>query len=221
MVGVLAILWFETVCIVLLWLFFIWSCPGDLTIIFPLLPAGCQEIVIEGMLAAVRMTIRGVKARKWEDSQDALLPVLLVSHTLSQSQWKRKENLQLFALHPTSCSKHIKGRQSREKCEQLLSAVGLSQVHPSVQPSDNLGELPQDCGVRQQPCGVSRTCARAKPTQQQHSKGRQRGTTEVHGSGAALCIAERGVAYQLQTMMFDGSLAERQKSRHLPLPDTS
>lgn len=83
----------------------------------------------------MRTTIRGVKARKREDTKGALLPVLLVSYNLSQSQWKRKENLQLFALHPTSCSKHIKGRQSREKCEQLLSAVGLSQVHPSVHPS--------------------------------------------------------------------------------------
>lgn len=44
---------------------------------------------------------------------------------------------------------------------------------------------------------------------------------QAHDSHCSSVYCREVVAYLLLTIMFDGNLAERQRSRHLSLPDTS
>lgn len=132
MLGVLAILWFEAICVVLLWLFFIWSCPGDPTILFSSFISRISRNGDRGECWQQRGWL-SEKARKWKDTQGALLPVLLVNMPSVSQNGRERQICSCSFCIPTSCSKHIKGGETREKGEQLLSAVGLSQEHPSVQ----------------------------------------------------------------------------------------
>lgn len=168
---------------------------------FPILSAGYQEMVLEKNAGSKWGWVSEKWRQEWEGTQGALLPVLLVSMPWVREQWKRKANLQLFTLHPYQLLQTHQGRKTREKGEQLLSAVGLSQAHPSVQlqlatpVTHNLGELPQDCNVRDtEPSGAGSAHTQGLLAQQQHSMGRKRGTTEIcrpTAHSAALCIADR------------------------------